>query len=393
MRITWITHYTKLYGANRSMLDLILELRATGAVEPSVIAPDEGPLTEALEAAGIPWAVVPMRPWMSERPYMGGPHHRFMQFWRHRRAARARAATNRGLMPVLHARLRAWNTDIVHLNSAAVPLGRAFNRSVGIPVVRHVRELPERQYLLHLDAGRRAYAKALRSADRVIAISGAVREDILRYTGPMDVPVIYNGVLSRARQQDLHGLGRARWGTAAPFTFLLLGLIHPSKGQEEAVEALAILRHRRPEARLLLIGDGNDRALRATIARTGQGEAVELRGFVDDPFPALLGCHALLMCSRNEAMGRVTVEAMACGLPVIGHASGGTLELVEDGRTGLLYPGGASELARRMEALAADPARAAALGDAGALAARERFSIERYADEVLAIYRAVLSRA
>src|SRR5690606_28065052 len=128
--------------------------------------------------------------------YMGGPHHRFMQFWRHRRAARARAAINRGLLPALQARLRAWDTDIVHLNSAAVPLGHHFNRSLGIPVVRHVRELPERQYLLHIDAGRRAYAKALRSADRVIAISEAVREDILRYTGSMDVPVVYNGVLS-----------------------------------------------------------------------------------------------------------------------------------------------------------------------------------------------------
>lgn len=393
MRVTWITHYTRLYGANRSMLDLILELRRTGAVAPAVIAPDEGPLTEALQAAGIPWDLVPLRPWMSERPYMGGPHHRFMQFWRHRRAARARAAINRGLLPALQARLRAWDTDIVHLNSAAVPLGHHFNRSLGIPVVRHVRELPERQYLLHIDAGRRAYAKALRSADRVIAISEAVRADILRYTGSMDVPVVYNGVLSCARQEELHALGRGRWTTAAPFTFLLLGLIHPSKGQEEAVEALAILRRSRPEARLLLIGDGNDRALRATIARTGQGEAVELRGFVDDPFPALLEAHTLLMCSRNEAMGRVTVEAMACGLPVIGHASGGTLELVEDGRTGLLYPGGAEELAERMAMMMNDPMRAAALGDAGAACARERFSIERYAEEVAAIHRAVLSRA
>ena len=118
---------------------------------------------------------------------------------------------------------------------------------------------------------------------------------------------------------------------------------------------------------------------------------MELLGFVEEVLPLYFRSHAMLMCSRNEAMGRVTVEAMACGLPVIGHASGGTPELVENDVTGLLYTGGASDLADRMIQLVADAALARRLGDAASLTAQERFSVERCAQEVLGVYRSVLS--
>jgi glycosyltransferase involved in cell wall biosynthesis len=394
VRITWITHYAELYGANRSMLDLMLELKRTGRVLPSVILPREGALCEQLQAAAIPFRVVPFLPWMSERRYMGGPHHRLMQRWRYSMAARERRRTNLALLPTIAAQVKGWNAQAVHLNSTAVPLGVELKRQVRLPLIWHIREMPERQYLLHIDVGRRRFGRALRNADRLIAISQAVKDDIQRYTGPMpDLPVIYNGVLRHTDQVALHAQGRERWSRNVPFTFVLVGLIHPSKGQVEAVEALALLRRTHPAARLVIVGDGRDAALREAIQRTGQTEAVELQGFRPDPFPALIAAHALLMCSRNEAMGRVTVEAMACGLPVIGHASGGTVELVEDGHTGLLYSAGPEELAERMSQLVSDHAWARQLGDTGAERARARFSIERYAQEVADIHRKVLSPA
>ena len=98
------------------------------------------------------------------------------------------------------------------------------------------------------------------------------------------------------------------------------------------------------------------------------------------------------MCSRDEAMGRVTVEAMASGLPVIGHARGGTPELVRDGITGFLYTDGAEALAARMLELVGDLSRAKRMGRGGAEEASKRFTVEGYASEVLAVYRSVLSR-
>lgn len=394
IRVAYLTHYPELYGANRSLLDLLVELRDREAVVPHVLLPREGDLGTALRQEGIAHAVVPFRPWMSERHYSGRLHHRLLQHWRQERQARERAAANRALLPALAGAVRGWRAQLLHANSAVVGVAPALRAATGLPLVWHIRELPERQYLLHLDAGARGYGRALRRADSLIAISRAVRDDILRYTrGGGRITVVYNGVLRAARYRELAQDAGRRWSGDGPFTFLLLGLIHPSKGQLEAVEALYLVRRGGRAVRLVIAGDGRDQALRRRIAELGMDDAVEMTGFVKDPFPLFQRAHALLMCSRNEAMGRVTVEGMACGLPVIGHASGGTQELVDDGVNGLLYPGGAAALAGCMEKLAGDPALARALGEEAARGAAARFSVERYAGEVLDVYRAVLSGA
>ena len=393
MRITYLTHYAALYGANRSLLDLMLELRRRGAVEPHVLLPLEGPLTERLHAEGIPFDVIAWQPWMSERHYMGRMHHRIAQHLRYTRAARQRAATNKALLPEVLRILKDRRAEAVHVNSAAVGITGMLQQALQTPLIWHIRELPERQYLLHIDDGRRHYGRALRRATRLIAISKAVQADIRRYAGAVDSTLIYNGVLDTATYKALAGHAEERWARTDPFTFLLAGLIHPSKGQTEAVQAFARLQRTHPRTRLVIAGDGKADHLRALIAELGLGPHVELAGFVKDIRPLLLQAHTLLMCSRNEAMGRITVEGMGSGLPVIGHASGGTVEIVQDGRNGLLYPGGADVLADRMALLAGDVGRARALGMQAMRDAAERFSVERYAGEVLEVYRSVLSRA
>jgi glycosyltransferase involved in cell wall biosynthesis len=220
-----------------------------------------------------------------------------------------------------------------------------------------------------------------------------VQEDIRRYAGAVNSTLIYNGVLDSRTYTELAAHADERWERTTPFTFLLAGLIHPSKGQTEAVEAFARLQRTYPHTRLVIAGDGKADHLRALIAEHGLDTKVELTGFVKDIRPLLLQAHTLLMCSRNEAMGRITVEGMGSGLPVIGHASGGTVELVQDGRNGLLYPGGAAPLAERMAGLAGDTGRARGLGSQAMRDAAERFSVERYAGEVLEVYRSVLSQA
>lgn len=392
MNVTYITHYPELYGANRSLLDLLLELKARGTVRPHVMLPREGPLLERLRAHDIPFRVMPYQPWMSERRYEGRLHHRIAQHWRYEKPARARRSANRQLLPALVDQATAWGSRLLHANSSVVGIGRDLADRAHLPLVWHIREMPERQYGLHLDEGRGGYAAALREADRLIAISEAVREDILRYATPVrPIAVIPNGVLHRAAYGRLRDAMSARWARTEPFVFALIGLIHPSKGQLEAVSALADCLARGLPVRLVLAGDGRDEALRAHIQRLGVAEQVELPGFVQDPYTVLRRAHVLLMCSRNEAMGRVTVEAMASGLPVIGHRSGATPEIVEHEVTGLLYADGEGELAGHMARLAADPELARTLGARGSVLAEERYSIERYADAVMDVYRSVLS--
>lgn len=392
MRIAYITHYADLYGANRSLLDLVLELRARGEVAPAVLLPTPGPLADRLAAEGIDHAIVPWSPWMTERYYMGGPHHKLGQYLRHERDARQRARANRLAETAVLEQLRAWRPDLVHANSAAVAMVPAVIAHMDVPLIWHIRELPEAQYLLHIDAGRRAYGRYLRKANRLIAISAAVKADIQRYAGPVEMDVILNGVLRKADYVDLASRSDVRWQDVnEPFTFLLAGVIHPSKGQEDAIRSLALVKQRVPNVRLVLAGGGKATHLQRLASELGIADQVEFRGFVPDMRPLFQYAHAFLMCSRNEAMGRVTVEAMGSGLPVIGHASGGTPELIE-GHGGLLYSKGPEELAAHMIRLASDRSFARTLGQQLMRSSAERFNVERYASEVLTVYHAVLSR-
>ena len=393
LRVAYLSHYAELYGANRSLIDLVLELRARREVEPLVIAPREGPLLELLRGEQVECAVFPFEPWMSERHYEGRFYHKWKQWLGYERAAGARARRNTGVIPELTALLNAEGIQLVHANSVAVSVALAGAKAAKIPLVQHVREMPEKHYRLHLDMGRSGYGDVLRSASRVIAISNAAAADVKRYALDARIDVVYNGVLRATRYAEVFANSATRWQSTTPFRFVMVGLLHPGKRYDEAVDALRIVREKGHDARLSIAGGGRDKDLIMHIHRAGLAPFIDLLGFVEDPFPLFAKSHALIMCSRDEAMGRVTVEAMASGLPVIGHASGGTPELIADGITGMLYHDGAEELAQRMLQLIADPANARAIGERAATSASQRFSVERYATSVLEVYRSVLSRA
>ena len=101
---------------------------------------------------------------------------------------------------------------------------------------------------------------------------------------------------------------------------------------------------------------------------------------------------AVLMCSRNEAWGRVVAEAMATCRPVIGHDKGGVSELILNNRTGLLYTNGFEELADCMSAFVANPTWAKSLGENVWHVAREEYTIEKYASRIYDVLLSVLNR-
>lgn len=392
IRVAYITHYAELYGANRSLLELIGELQRRAEVEPHVLLPLDGPLVQELQRMSVPYRIIPFETRMAGRYYMGGPHHRLLQRWRQSRAANARGRRNRERLPALIDQVKAWRVRLVHANSGVVNIASDIASDASLPLVWHIREMLAAHYGLRPDEGWSEHARALRSADKVIGNSKAVREDVLRHTSlvrPMEV--IYNGVLRAHRYAELRSAAGVRWSRPGPFTFAMVGLIHPSKGHMEALDALRMVIDHGLDARLIIAGEGRVDALRERIAELKLGGHVEVTGFLPDVFGLYERSHALLMCSQHEAMGRVTVEAMASGIPVIAHASGGTLELVHDREDGLFYKDGAGELAQHMRTLIADRSLAQRLGDRGSLNAEARFTVERHAQDVLRVYREVLS--
>jgi glycosyltransferase involved in cell wall biosynthesis len=392
MKVAYLTHYADLYGANRCMLDLMLQAREAHGVEPHVLLAADGPLTAELDRHGIPHAVLPWQPWVDRHVYMGGPHHRIMQHYRRWRKVRARAAHNAALVPRLAAQARAWDIGLLHVNSSVIGIGGALARALGVPWIWHVRELFGLHYGYQADGGPRAFARALRQADAVLAMSAAVRAELLREAGgDLPVEVVYDGVYTKAQAGDLAARGQERWARTTPFRFVLVALFHPGKGQLEAVEALAQVRARGADAQLVLVGGGEVGPVVKCIEELALKPHVKLTGFVPDAMPHILGAHCALSCSRHEAYGRATLEALTSGIPVIGHASGGTPELIDHRRTGLLYqhPG---ELRDHMLELCDDPQWAWYMGQAAMEGFAAQRSIEAMAHEVVRVYWAVLRR-
>jgi glycosyltransferase involved in cell wall biosynthesis len=375
MRIGFFTHYTELYGANRSLLELMEGLRPHGVV-PHVVAPDDGEVTEVLRALDVPVAVIPMEWCVSEDRV------------RRRRVRRLRRNLLR--LPRVIQQLRAWKVDLVHTNTLVLPVGALAARCLSLPHVWHLREYGDLDYGFFPDWGWGLTSRCLGSARAVIAVSNSLRAHFLRVGRVPSWHVVYNAVgseedFARYRAQA----GRKR--TSTDYTFALVGLFHTSKGQGPALEALARVRRSHPHVRLILAGAGPDEGkLRAQVARLELDDAVEFVGYRRDPYEVWLTSDAALMCSHHEAMGRVTAEAMSACLPVIGHDSGGTTELIDHERTGLLYRNGVEDLATCMLRFVEQPTWARELGEQAWAAARIRFTREVCAEQTHEIFRRAL---
>jgi glycosyltransferase involved in cell wall biosynthesis len=222
-------------------------------------------------------------------------------------------------------------------------------------------------------------------AARVIAISEAVRRFCLDRVGlpAAKVEVVHYGLDDLPRP----------WAENPPLELgspLLLAVcrLEPQKGLETAVRALADL----PEATLLVLGEGPDRSALASLASSvGVGERLLLPGRVGDVAALYAQADVLVHPARWEGFGLAMLEAMLAAKPVVAARAGSAPELVEDGRTGLLVPVDDSRaLADAVASLLADPGRAATMGAAGLERARSEFSVDRMADQTLALYESIV---
>jgi D-inositol-3-phosphate glycosyltransferase len=126
----------------------------------------------------------------------------------------------------------------------------------------------------------------------------------------------------------------------------ILGRLDDGKGQDFVIEVLHRVRAGQlPDAELVIMGeltrnegDAYLQKLRRLIAHLGLEQQVHFRNFQDNPAVFYHAIDVFVLASINETYGMVTLEAMAAGVPLVAAATGGTLEIVADRQTGLLYP-------------------------------------------------------
>lgn len=180
--------------------------------------------------------------------------------------------------------------------------------------------------------------------------------------------------------------------------FLAVGRLVPKKGFVHLVDAMGLLRERGVDARLTILGGGEELArLKEAVHARGLEDRVTLPGDVPNRrvWDELAQSHALVMPSIRDDQGdmdgipNVILEAMASGRPVVGTALSGIPEVVLPDRTGwLVPPGDARALADAMEKLAKDRDAAARMGRAGRALIEEHFDVRKNVHRQLALLSA-----
>jgi glycosyltransferase involved in cell wall biosynthesis len=166
-----------------------------------------------------------------------------------------------------------------------------------------------------------------------------------------------------------------------------VGRLAPQKGLDVLIEAMRSL----PDCRLVLVGDGPDRAkLEELVRARSLGDRVEFAGWVDAPWTASWAFDVLAMPSVNEGFPLVIVEAMLAGIPVVASTVGGIPEIVVPGSTGLLVPPqDPGAFVDALRAIAGDPQLRADMAARCRSVALEQFTAEAMAARFEALYRDV----
>ncbi|MCF2538250.1 glycogen synthase [Streptomyces nigra] len=247
---------------------------------------------------------------------------------------------------------------------------------------------------------------AVESADAVIAVSGAMREDILGCYPALDpdrVHVVHNGIDTALYRPDPRTDALARFGLDADRPYVLfVGRITRQKGVPQLLRAV---RHIDPAVQVVLCAGAPDtpeidrefRDLYEELSRVRAGVHWIPQMLPRPEVIQLLTHAAVFVCpSVYEPLGIVNLEAMACGTPVVASRVGGIPEVVEDGVTGLLVPlddDFESGLARALDAVAGDPEAARRMGEAGRERAVGEFGWDAVARRTVRLYGEILKQA
>ncbi|MEW6224345.1 MAG: glycosyltransferase [Chloroflexota bacterium] len=243
-----------------------------------------------------------------------------------------------------------------------------------------------------------ADAIARRQSDLIFANAEAVADDVAAREGidRASIRIIRNGVLiPDPMPADERRTRRAGWGAADDDLVVgYVGSMRPGKGHARIVAAMPDLIRQVPKARLVLVGGGPERpVIERRIAELGVGDRVTLTGDVVDARPLFGALDLFVSASMAEGLPNSVLEAAAAGIPIVTTAAGGTVEIVEDGRTGLVVPvDDDAGLRVALTRLASDAPLRLRLGSAARDHVAAAFGVDRFVRETADLYEEMARR-
>jgi glycosyltransferase involved in cell wall biosynthesis len=332
VKILFLDQFSEIGGGQRVLLDVVDAVAARGWMA-HVLVPGNGPLAAQLRSRNVAVEPIPCGPYHSG----GKSPADFFQF----------AKDVRQQVLQIDARLQAERFDLVYVNGPR--LLSATSRAVRdrAPVWFHAHSRVQQSYAV------RAAGSGIRRMDAVVvACSNWAAQPLRAYVSEGKLHVIPNGA------PDL-GFRDRTFDNRSDWSIGVVGRISPEKGQMEFLRAVALLKPEFPRARFFLCGAASPSARKyfARVQALASDLNVQLLGWREDVASVFSYLDLLVVPSKEEAMGRVLVEAFAAGVPVIAFPAGGIPEVVVDNKNGFLVNGTTPEAlaARIRNVLNGDP--------------------------------------
>lgn len=373
LNILAIAHELELNGASLSLMSVLLYLKQKHSVY-LFVPYREGKIIDVAKENHIPVIAIPYHKWMVQtRTKKSFYKQKFLWYLKYSKENDLVADTMANF-------IREKRIDVVYTNTRVIDLGVRLQKLTGIKHVWHIREFGEEDFHYRiLDSFSKHWSAIKKYTDVLITNSKSVENKIKENTeGRVPILTIYNGV------DDVYIYNRVYPDEYKTIRFLIAGRICRAKGHDLLIKAIhKILDNQIVNFEVYIAGAGNIQELCGTEYTDEVAQKCRVLGFVDKIWEIRKNVDVELMCSRNEAFGRVTIEAMFSGLLVIGSNSGGTAEIIDNMRNGILFTSSdADDLAMKMAEVIKNPSLINKIAPRGQKEAISRYRTEKYCKDV-----------
>lgn len=383
MKILAVAHETGFTGgANRSFIMVLEKLKKDYNYDIEVLVPKKnGEFIEKLDELGIKWHYI--FPYFGSMSSIRNDGKDILRF------GKAYIGYFIECFIACIAKLKFKNEkfDCVYTNTRLPAVGALIAKKIKVPHVIHVREFGAEKPLW----GFWGYEKVYKLSSKIICISDALLNKFSQYVSTDKLISIHNGIDSPL------GLEKSFNVNKDTLDLILTGRIVPDKGQDEAIEAMKILNNKGiKNINLHIVGSVPKRThigwyeekIKKMVKEYGLENNVIFHGEVSDMVNIRKNMDVELMCAIRETFGRVTVEGMRSGLIVIGANTGGTLEIIQDKKTGLLYKQGSAEsLSEKILWILNNKGDAKKIADNGYNFAQENFTPDGNVRQIEKVFR------
>lgn len=364
------------------MLQLILELRDHYGIEPFVLLPEYHGENKSLKDHLIE----------NNIPFKESFIHFFKKI-DHSACSRWNAIVSYRRIKGLAKELLPYKFDLVHSNSSVIDFGGFLSRELGIKHIWHLRDFGNLDYSLNSVFGETYERLTYRNAESFIAISNSVKQHFCKTIDSSRIATIYNGVKLKPNEPlSSHQNSKVQ--------FLCAGSYCDAKNQMEVLRAVDVLikELRVYDFHVTIAGFGVEGQYAHQLKQFSKGHSIEeyvsILGEIDGIAELASTMDVGIMPSHNEAFGRVTVEYMLQNLAVIANDSGANVEIIEHGKSGLIYPhDDYRSLAVNMTRLIQDRSQMTTLASCGRQRANAHFLSEYNTKAIFELYQEVVQHS